>query len=290
MKPKELSKRQLKRLQYRNGGLLENSRITYGYAVRSYFRHCLVHGMTEAFDEEQIREWLCTIRNPYTHNLYRQALKEFYLKQYDASKMKRITVLDAFASFKRMKPSYAKVQNISYLTYNQIDRLARIATPRVRSYIMGLFWTGCRISELVNIRITDCREAGNYININVIGKGRKGRHVYMPVDEYRIALKLFNGHTYLYETQDHRQCNRKHISQEIRRQARRLVHMDIHAHTLRHSKAMFLKDTGMSTDKIAKALGHADVSTTLMFYSHGLPTPEEQRIGRGSFQKGPARG
>jgi integrase len=286
VKPKELSKKQLKRLQYRNGGLLENSRITYGYAVRSYFRYCMLHNMTASFDEEQIREWLNTIRNPYTHNLYRQALKEFYLKQYDTSKMKRLTVLDAFASYKRMKPSYAKVHNISYLTYSQIDRLAQLATHRVRSYIMVLFWTGCRISELVNIRITDCKQAGDHIIINVIGKGRKGRYVYLPVDEYRIALKLFAGRIYLYETLDHRQCNRKHISQEIRRQARRLMHIDIHAHTLRHSKAMFLKDNGMSTDKIAKALGHADVSTTLSFYSHGLPTPEEQRIGRGSFQKG----
>lgn len=287
MRPKQLSKKQIQRLRYRNTALQENSRITYGYAVRSYFRYCLIRGMGESFEPDQIRDWLGTFRNPYTHNLYRQALKEFYLRQYDQSKIKRLDVMDAFGSYKRMKPAYAKIHNISYLTFKQIERLASVVTLRVRCYIMGLFWTGCRISELVNIRITDCKEHENYIIIQVIGKGRKGRYVYMPHDEYRMALSTFKGRVYLYETLDHRQCSRKHISQEIRRQARRKMHMDIHAHTLRHSKAMFLKDNGMSTDKIAKALGHADVSTTLMFYSHGMPSPEEQLMVNGSSRKGP---
>jgi len=53
----------------------------------------------------------------------------------------------------------------------------------------------------------------------------------------------------------------------------------ISAHTLRHSKAMFLKEIqGLSADRIAKALGHSSVVTTLKYYFHGTPTAEEQGI------------
>jgi integrase len=71
----------------------------------------------------------------------------------------------------------------------------------------------------------------------------------------------------------------RNISQEIRRQSLYHAGISVHAHMLRHSKAMHLKTySKLSPDQIAKALGHANVTTTLAFYLHGVPGAKEQRI------------
>ncbi len=145
--------------------------------------------------------------------------------------------------------------------------------------VESLFWTGCRISELINIRVEDVKTNGKYAVIDVkSGKGGKQRTVYLPLEAYEKVKWLFRGKIYLFETESNKQYDRTNLYHEIKRQAKKHGY-DISPHTLRHSKAMYLKDVkGMSADMVAKALGHSSVVTTLEAYFHGTPSAEEQGI------------
>ncbi len=110
------------------------------------------------------------------------------------------------------------------------------------------------------------------------GKGNKQRTVYLPLEVYEKIKWLFRGKIYLFETESKKQYDRTNLYHEIRRQARKHGY-DVSPHTLRHSKAMYLKDIkGMSADMVAKALGHSSLVTTLEAYVHGTPSAEEQGI------------
>jgi integrase len=278
LRPKPLSKAQIRRLRFRNSRLQESSVITYGYAVRSYYKYLLEHGYTDEFDIYHIREWLHTHDNANTFNNRLQGIKEFYYKQVEHQPaVQRLKVREAFESIKRMRPEQAKLPGRDYLNYDQVMRLAGSTTDRCSCYILALFWTGCRISELVNIKLTHCTP-GDPVFIRVIGKGMEEGTVFMPQSLYNRIRTVFGGSIYLFETKDHRRANRQTVSEEIKRQAGRKEHIYATAHIFRHSKAMYLKERGISIDQIAKALRHKRPTTTLAYYQHGSPSPKEQGI------------
>jgi len=276
MKPKLLSKKQRAALRFRNARLQESSRRVYASAVDGYFRYLVKHGHDDQFDVERIKEWLNKYTNAATYNLKLQGIKEFYFKQVEHRPgVHRLKVREAFETIKRKKPMRAKLHSLNYLHQKQIMHLAERCTDRISLAIRALFWTGCRISELAGIALKDCKP-GDPVAIRVMGKGLKERIVYLPRREYDEIRKVFKGKRYLFETTAGTPYRPDSISKEIRRQAKLKTGLSVHAHTMRHSKAMYLKARNMTPDQIAKALGHADVTVTLAYYLHGTPSPEDQ--------------
>lgn len=227
---------------------------------------------------ESVKKWLSTKKNPSTYNLSLQAIKEFLLKRFEnESPERRLELRESFDSLRRKKTKESKT-SLDYLQKDQIDRLCELVIQTISLFIQALFWSGCRVSELVNIQLSDCKE-GKVISIRVLGKGNKEREVYLPKNLYLLIREVFMGSAYLFETKGKQPYRREYISHEISRQAKDKMGIEISAHTLRHSKAMFRKEIqSLSPDRIAKALGHSSVVTTLKYYFHGTPTAEEQGI------------
>ena len=277
MRAKRLTKGQTKQLRFRNGGLLPQSRSVYGAAVKSYFQYLLDNSLEDEFDIASIQDWLSEYRNAATYNVRLQGIKEFYMEQFKGkSAVKRLMVRESFESIRRKRPALSRLAGIDFLPESEVRRIASRLTPRARCIVMALFWTGCRISELLDIRIEDCMH-GDPVVIRVVGKGQKERHVYLPIDEYRRIMTAFEGDTYLFENRAGGPMNRCFVSHELRRQSIAKCGVSIHPHTLRHSKAMFLLKKGLSLDQIAIALGHANISTT-QGYLHAIPGAREQGI------------
>src|SRR5208337_4298827 len=110
-------------------------------------------------------------------------------------------------------------------------------------------------TELLNIKIKDC-SINDIITIKIRnGKGGKERIVYLQKDIFSRIRKTFRGKVYLFETRKSTQFNRLNVTRDIQRFAKKIIGRDISAHTLRHSKAMYLKDIKhFSPDQVAKAL------------------------------------
>jgi len=266
-----------KGITFRNKSLSKNSKLTYESSVKDYYKFIEDKGLEEGIDS--IKKWLNTFDNPNTFNLRLQAIKEFLVKRYDGeSPERRFELRELLESIKRKKPKKS-VTEIDYLTIEQINELTLKVTAPISCIILAMFWTGCRVSELINIKLSDCKVNGRAVIRIRNGKGNKEREVYMPRNLYDRIREQFCGKKFLFETKEGNIYHRINITKEIKRQAIEKSGLDISAHTLRHSKAMYLKtEKKLTPDQIAKALGHSSVLTTLQHYFHGTPTAEEQGI------------
>lgn len=172
---------------------------------------------------------------------------------------------------KRVKVNQA-ITREDYLTKEQIERLKSVAKPKIALIIEFLFKSGCRISEMINIKLTDI-ELNGKAKIKVIGKGSKQRDVYINRELIEEIKNLFNSKVYLFETRNRTQYNCINLSKTIRKASRK-DGLDIHPHTLRHSTAEHLKSKKASPEYVQKYLGLSSVGITIDHYFHGKPGEE----------------
>jgi len=273
----KVQKHKKNKIAFRNKALLKNSIDTYTRCVNEYLKYLRENDLKDGIDG--VKGFLKIIKSkksPKTFNLTRQALKEYLSAKYQSEPLFLFAVQELFKSIKRAKIIQAVLDD-KYLTYEQIEELSGKFTKPISLIFKSLFWSGCRVSELINIRLSDVKLDRNAI-IRILGKGSKEHVVYMPLKLYNEVREFFNGKEYLFETTGSRRFHRVNISKEIKRQAKKYGY-NIGAHTLRHSRAMHLKDEmGLSADKISKALGHSDPIVTTRSYFHGSPSAEEMGI------------
>lgn len=269
------------KITFRNRGLSHNSLLTYTVAVRDFLTY-LDDAKREA-NTESVTTYLKLIyetKAPSTYNHRRQALKEFLADKYRDHHLQRFGIEELF---KKIKPVVLRksIGKDAYLSKLQVDNLSKEllktesrGNTRVALIIQSLFLTGCRVSELTNVKLIQIKLNGK-ASISIVGKGKKAHTIYLPLGLYHRMREVFQGTKYLIETVTHKRYCRENITRMIRAKSTQFGY-DIHAHTMRHSLAMHLKnENGMSADQIAKVLNHANVKTTLENYFHGEPSAED---------------
>lgn len=166
------------------------------------------------------------------------------------------------------------------LSAEEVERLLGAPdrrTPRgLRDAAMleTLYATGIRVSELVNLRLSDLNPERGYLM--VMGKGSKQRLV--PLGEQ--ALELIDayltdvrpawdrGHPGLFLTDRRRTMTRQGFWKLLKRHAAKEgITRPLSPHKLRHSFATHLLDHGADLRAVQEMLGHADISTT-QIYTH----------------------
>ena len=264
-------------IQFRNTKLSKNSKVRYNSIVNKYKKFLKDNNLVEG--PESIMEWLSTKQNYNTFNLSLQGIKEYIYKKFESLPPEnRLELREFFESIKRKKPK-KEITESEYLTKAQVYELADHTTDIVSCFILALFQTGCRISEITNVKLSDCR-ANGFVYIKVHGKGSREREVSMTRKLYDRIRETFKGKKYLFETSEGKPYAREYITREISRQSKKMDYDKVGSHTFRHSKAMYLKDEkGYSPDQISKALGHSSSLTTIQHYFHGSLTAEEQLEG-----------
>ena len=152
---------------------------------------------------------------------------------------------------------------------NKKDR--RTLSKRLPLFIEFLMFTGCRVSELIGIKLTDCKSQGEYTEIRLHGKGGKERKVKVDSGLIERIQATFEGQVFLFETASGKKYYREYISNQIKKAGKRVLDREITAHTLRHIFATEALKAGWSPKKIAIQLGHSSVSTTLDLYCQDSP-------------------
>ena len=168
------------------------------------------------------------------------------------------------------------------LTLEEIDRieesidLSKAEGARNRAIIEVLFSCGLRVSELVNMKLSDL-----YLEDRVLlvrGKGKKERLV--PVSNKAIAdlkrwffdrnlMKIKPGEDdYVFLSRRGAHLTRTMILIMVKRQAEEAgIKKTISPHTFRHSFATALLQGGADLRSIQAMLGHEKIDTTLV-YTH----------------------
>ncbi len=255
-------------------GVAVNTKLTYSNALGSYTKFLSAHNLQMDFDS--VEKWLYSIENPKTQNTYLQAIKKILREMYKDDP--RGAELEKNLSTLKVAKVDDSITESDYLTFKEVQKLLKKSPKMFSLIIESLFWSGCRISELINIKLKKCEKQKTVYAITVLGKGSKERIVYMPGELFNKINAYFDGTEYLFEHRG-KKYNRSYLSNKIKEFGFKILDRKISAHTLRHSKVMYLKDVlKLSPDQIQKAVGHADVATTLTHYYHGTPSAADQGI------------
>lgn len=198
--------------------------------------------------------------------LHRFLLKEGHLKEDITS------VLDSPKLWKHLP---------TFLTQKEMETILSIPnlkTPigiRDRAILELLYATGVRVSELVNLKLTDLNLDSGFLKC--FGKGGKerivplGRNAKECIERYLNKVRLSSNkseYLFLGSKKAKERLSRQAVWQLIKAYAGKArIKKKITPHTFRHSFATHLLEGGADLRIVQELLGHADISTT-QIYTH----------------------
>jgi len=139
-----------------------------------------------------------------------------------------------------------------------------------KSIISLLYGCGLRVSELVNLKITDIDFTAAIISI-IQSKGKKDRYVMLPQSVLPLLREYFKNYTpkfYLFEGSESEKYSSRSIQQVVKQAAvKAKIHKTVTPHILRHSFATHLIESGTDIRYVQELLGHNSLLTT-QIYTH----------------------
>lgn len=213
----------------------------------------------------------------------RRALSSFYtwLRDEGIINQSPLRKIEAIKAPKVKKKAFTEIE------LEKIRAAAR--TARETAIIEMLCSTGCRVTELVNIKIADIKED----SVTIIGKGEKERTVYINAKAL-IAVKtylderkddneyLFPKGKWLWDEEATIQSRRKDwykysecvadghqdiasIQGIVRKIGKRAGVENVHPHRFRRTCATMALRRGMPLEQVSMMLGHEQISTTQIY-------------------------
>jgi len=259
--------------------LSHNTVLNYQLDLDSCFQYLKSHNLNYlSINKDQIRE---------------------YLKYLDAIKLKNKSIARHLSSlrmfydyllekslidkniFKSIKTPKCEKKLPNYLDYEDLDKLLNafdLNKPlelRNKLIIEMFYSTGIRLSELVNIKLNDFNFSDK--SLKVFGKGAKERIVYFGdyvVDLYNNYLnirdKLLKGKKseYLFINNKGDNLTNSGVTNMLNMILKKIsIKNDISPHTLRHTFATHMLNSGADLKSVQELLGHTNLSTTSI-YTH----------------------
>lgn len=260
----QLRKRVLEELERRNYS--KATARAYVGAIRRFAEY--FHRSPERLGLEQVREYqLYMVQRglrPNTVMIQMSALRFLFVKV-----LKRRYSRDDLPL-----PKSPRGPRPVVLSREEVARLIACASNlRHRTILMCLYSTGMRRSELCHLRTEDIDKERMVIRIRQ-GKGGKDREVPLSpklleqLRTYYRSLKVKTGWVFPSIQQRHRgePMTDKSVWHACEFAARRAgITKHIHPHTLRHSFATHLFDSGAELPVVQTMLGHADPRDTMIY-------------------------
>ncbi len=149
---------------------------------------------------------------------------------------------------------------------------------RDRAMLELLYATGCRASELSNLRLIDmhvdesfcmCRGKGNKERIVPLGaRAAEAFQEYLADERAKLAARVPSPPPWALLSYRGRRLRRERIWELLKRYALRVgAPADVTPHTMRHSFATHLLAGGADLRQVQEMLGHASIATT-QIYTH----------------------
>ena len=263
-------------------GLSENSISNYGLDIKkliTWLDDSKIHSTPIAIKPEVIQEFIYSIAkevNPRSQSRIISGLKGFfnYLIFENYRKTNPLELIET-PKIGRKLPDTLSIHEIDLL-FEAID-MSKASGPRDRAMAETLYSAGLRVSELVNLKISNIYDDVGFLRI--LGKGNKERLT--PIG--KSALKFIK--SYQYEVRNHvhikpghedylflnklgNRISRVSIFTLIKNLALRAgIRKKISPHTFRHSFATHLIEGGADLRAVQEMLGHESITTTEI-YTH----------------------
>jgi integrase/recombinase XerD len=201
------------------------------------------------------------------------------LRNYSKFYARENMVLDQLANFAppKIPKRLPKALSITQIS-NLISAISKPDATGLRNAALVelLYATGARVSEIVNLDVSDIEQVAETLSVRIVGKGKKERVV--PIGKYaREALDNYlvkarpnwvreksNGALFLNSSGG--RLSRQSAWTLISMAAKEIgIAGDISPHSLRHSFATHLLDGGADIRVVQELLGHASATTTQIY-------------------------
>ena len=159
------------------------------------------------------------------------------------------------------------------LTESELEIVRRACqTVRERAIVEVFYSTGCRVAELVGMKISDVDWEER--TVHVFGKGKKHRIAFLNVKavfllkDYLASRTDDNEWLFVSDRAPHGQLHNCGVQKIIREIAKRTnLSKPLSCHVFRHTLASLAVKRGASIEDVRIILGHESISTTLI-YAH----------------------
>lgn len=209
--------------------------------------------------------------------------------------LRELTYYDTYSQILSIPIKKAPKNTIAYFSLKEIEILLNMPNPSnkygFRDYILLFFMyeTGARVSEVANVTKNQFHFDQNNNYVILIGKGNKERRVPITNNLVKILYKYFNvfkieNNKYLFESKFKNRITRKGIEyifikyvNQCKKQYSDKFKDKYSCHSMRHSRAMHLLESGVDLIKIRDFLGHNSIITTEI-YAKVNPHIQQQLI------------
>jgi len=152
-----------------------------------------------------------------------------------------------------------------YLEPERINAMldaAKACSSRDHLMLRVLWRSGIRVSELVNMRLKDIEWDNCVVNIL---KVKGGKQLRVLLDSETISmLSRYVSDTELGDENCLFPLTTRHVWHLVKKYGR-MVGIDAHPHTLRHSYAINMIRNGVDIRRVQLLLGHAGIQTTTVY-------------------------
>ena len=246
-------------------GLSEVSLKNYAGHLRKFFE--IIQKQPEDISTNDIRMYLATYKvqrkvSDRSLDKIREVLNTFFTWLSD----EEYIVKNPCRTIKDIK---YEVKPRKALTRFQLERLRRMCeTSRELAILDVLYSTGCRVTELVNMKLTDVDMESR--TVHIIGKGNKHNTVYLN-DNARLSLAEYfkdrkgdSDYLFLRERSPYGKLSTRSVEVILKKYEKSLG-CPLSPHIIRHTTATLSLQAGMPITQVQKMLGHASVNTTQIY-------------------------
>lgn len=170
----------------------------------------------------------------------------------------------------KLKPPKKEKRIPQALSIEELEMLREgAASDRQRAFIEVLYATGCRLSEIHDLNISDIDQQA--MSARVIGKGNKERVVYFSFRSMFHLKKYINSRTdddpalFVTIRKPYRRLSKRAIQREIEKVAKQSNVKNVSPHVLRHTFATLTLNNGAELAAVQALLGHESPETTLIY-------------------------
>jgi len=171
---------------------------------------------------------------------------------------------DITAGIKRPKKPFSLPEVLSKEEVKKLIEHAK--TEKSKLIIKMLYYTGMRVSEIVNIKKEDLVFDRGEVFIK--GKGKKERKIILPSSIIKDLEEWCKKHDGIYLFSKNKPLTTRNIQKILKNTSIKAnIKKKVTPHKLRHSFATHLLESGLDIRTIQMLLGHENLSTT-QIYTH----------------------